>query len=278
MINRDHALPITRQAELVGISRGNVYYLPRTASQADQTLMKRIDALNLAYPFAGSRMLRDMLNREGFDVGRRHVGTLMQRMGIQALYRKPNTSKKHPTHKIYPYLLRELTIDRANQVWATDITYIPMACGWVYLCAIVDWASRRVLSHRVSISMDTSFCLEALEEAFVKYGQPEIFNTDQGSQFTSEDFTGALKARGVAISMDGKGRFLDNIFIERLWRSVKYEEAYLHAYDDPKEARAGIGRYLKFYNHDRPHQALGCMTPKAFYEHDVAKRATKRAA
>ena len=182
MIDRDHALPIMRQAELVGISRGNVYYLPRMASEADQRLMKRVDALNLAYPFAGSRMLRDMLNREGFEVGRRHVGTLMQRMGIEALYRKPNTSKKHPTHKVYPYLLRELTIDRANQVWATDITYIPMACGWVYLCAIVDWASRRVLSHRVSISMDASFCLEALEEAFAKHGQPEIFNTDQGSQ------------------------------------------------------------------------------------------------
>ena len=265
MINRDHALPITRQAELVGISRGNVYYLPRTASQADQTLMKRIDALNLAYPFAGSRMLRDMLNREGFDVGRRHVGTLMQRMGIQALYRKPNTSKKHPTHKIYPYLLRELTIDRANQVWATDITYIPMACGWVYLCAIVDWASRRVLSHRVSISMDTSFCLEALEEAFAKHGQPEIFNTDQGSQFTSDDFTGALKARGVAISMDGKGAWRDNVFVERLWRSIKYEEVYLHAYDSVKDAKTGLARYINFYNTARPHSSLDRKTPDEFY-------------
>jgi len=224
MIDRDHALPITRQAELVGISRGNVYYLPRAVSDADQQLMKRIDAINLAHPFAGSRMLRDMLNREGFDVGRRHVATLMQRMGIEALYRKPNTSKKHPTYKVYPYLLRELKIDRANQVWATDITYIPMACGWVYLCAIVDWASRRVLSHRVSISMDSSFCVDALEEAFAKHGQPEIFNTDQGSQFTSDDFTGALKARGVAISMDGKGAWRDNVFVERLWRSIKYEE------------------------------------------------------
>jgi putative transposase len=205
MIDRDHALPITRQAELVGISRGNVCYLPRAVSEADQRLMKRFDTLNLAYPFAGSRMLRDMLNREGFDIGRRHVGTLMRRMGIEALYRKPNTSKKHPIHKIYPYLLRELTIDRANQVWTTDITDIPMACGWVYLCAVVDWASRRVLSHRVSISMDTSFCVEALEEAFAKYGQPEIFHSDQGSPFTSDDFTGALKARGGAISMDGKG-------------------------------------------------------------------------
>ena len=182
MIDRNHTLPITRQAELVGISRGNVYYLARTASEADLRLMKRIDVLNLAHPFAGSRMLRDLLNREGFDVGRRHVGTLMQRMGIEALYRKPNTSKKHPTHKVYPYLLRELKIDRANQVWAADITYVPMACGWVYLCAIVDWASRRVLAHRVSISMDAAFCVEALEEALARYGQPEIFNSDQGSQ------------------------------------------------------------------------------------------------
>ena len=182
MIDRNHALPITRQAELAGISRGNVYYLARAVSECDQRLMKRIDTLNLAHPFAGSRMLRDMLMREGFEVGRRHVATLMRRMGIQALYRKPNTSKKHPTHKVYPYLLRELKIERANQVWATDITYIPMACGWVYLCAIVDWASRRVLSHRVSISMDAAFCVEALEEAFAKYGQPEIFNSDQGSQ------------------------------------------------------------------------------------------------
>ncbi len=265
MINRDHALPITRQAELVGISRGNVYYLPRAASKTDQRLMKRLDALNLAYPFAGSRMLRDMLNREGFEVGRRHVGTLMQRVGTQALYRKPNTSKKHPTHKIYPYLLRELTIDRANQVWATDITYIPMACGWVYLCAIVDWASRRVLSHRVSISMDTSFCLEALKEAFAKYGQPEIFNTDQGSQFTSEDFTGALKARGVAISMDGKVAWRDNVFVERLWRSIKYEEVYLHAYDSVKDAKTGLARYINFHNTARPHSSLDRKTPDEFY-------------
>ena len=206
MIDRNHALPLTRQAELVGISRGNVYYLARAVSEADLRLMRRIDVLNLAHPFAGSRMLRDMLNREGFDVGRRHVATLMRRMGIEALYRKPNTSKKHPTHKVYPYLLRELKIDRANQVWASDITYIPMACGWVYLCAIVDWASRKVLSHRVSISMDASFCVEALEEALARYGQPEIFNSDQGSQFTSEEFTRALKDRGVDISMGWQGR------------------------------------------------------------------------
>jgi putative transposase len=265
MIDRNHALPITRQAELAGISRGNVYYLPRTYSEADQRLMKRIDAFNLAYPFAGSRMLRDLLNREGFAVGRRHVTTLMQRMGIEALYRKPNTSKKHPTHKVYPYLLRELKIDRANQVWATDLTYIPMACGWVYLCAIVDWASRRVLAHRVSISMDAAFCVEALQEAFSKYGQPEIFNSDQGSQFTSEEFTGALKARGVAISMDGRGAWRDNIFVERLWRSIKYEEVYLHAYDSVSQAKAGISRYIDFYNTARPHSSLDKKTPDEFY-------------
>jgi len=227
--------------------------------------MKRIDALNLARPFAGSRMLRDMLNREGFDVGRRHVGTLMRRMGIEALYRKPNTSKKHPTHKVYPYLLRELKIDRANQVWASDITYVPMACGWVYLCAIVDWASRKVLSHRVSISMDTAFCVEALEEAFAKYGQPEIFNSDQGSQFTSDAFTEALKARGVAISMDGKGAWRDNIFVERLWRSIKYEEIYLHAYDSVGQAKTAIARYIDFYNTARPHSSLDKKTPDEFY-------------
>jgi len=265
MIDRNHALPITRQAELVGISRGNVYYMPRATSPTDQLLMKRIDELNLAHPFAGSRMLRDMLNREGFDVGRRHVTTLMQRMGIEALYRKPNTSKKHPAHKVYPYLLRGLEIDRPNQVWASDITYIPMACGWVYLCAIVDWASRRVLSHRVSISMDVSFCVEALQEALSKYGQPEIFNTDQGSQFTSEEFTAQLKARGVQISMDGKGAWRDNIFVERLWRSIKYEEVYLHAYDSVSQAKAGIGRYIDFYNARRPHSSLDRQTPNEFY-------------
>jgi putative transposase len=265
MIDRNHALPIARQAELVGISRGNVYYLPRPVSEADQRLMRRIDELHLEHPFAGARMLRDMLNREGFAVGRKHVATLMARMGIEALYRKPNTSKKHPGHKVYPYRLRELKIDRANQVWATDITYIPMAHGWVYLCAVVDWASRRVLSHRISISMDTSFCLEALEEAFAKYGQPEIFNTDQGSQFTSVAFTDTLKERGIAISMDGRGSWRDNVFVERLWRSIKYEEVYLHAYDSVKQAKAGIARYIEFYNSRRPHSSLDRSTPDEFY-------------
>lgn len=265
MINREHELPIKRQAELVGISRGDVYYLPRPVSDADQRLMRRIDELHLEHPFAGARMLRDMLNREGFAVGRKHVATLMARMGIEALYRKPNTSKKHPGHTVYPYLLRGLKIERANQVWATDITYIPMAHGWVYLCAVVDWASRRVLSHRISISMDTSFCLEALEEAFAKHGQPEIFNTDQGSQFTSAAFTDALKERGIAISMDGRGSWRDNVFVERLWRSIKYEEVYLHAYDSVKQAKAGIARYIDFYNARRPHSSLDKSTPEEFY-------------
>ena len=265
MIDRNHALPIARQAELVGISRGNVYCLARAASEADQRLMKRIDALNLAHPFMGSRMLRDMLNREGFEVGRRQVATLMQRMGIEALYRKPNTSKKHPSHKVYPYLLRGLKVERADQVWATDITYIPMACGWVYLCAIVDWASRKVLSHRVSISMDTAFCVEALEEALARYGQPEFFNPDQGSQFTSEAFTDARKARGVAISMDGKGAWQDNVFVERLWRSIKYEEVHLHAYDSVAKAKTGIARYISFYNTVRPHSPLDKQNPNGFY-------------
>ena len=265
MIDRDHELPIKRQAELMGISRGNVYYLPRAVSEADQRLMRRIDELHLEHPFAGARMLRDMLNREGLAVGRKHVATLMARMSIEALYRKPNTSKKHPGHTVYPYLLRGMKIERANQVWATDITYIPMAQGWVYLCAVVDWASRRVLAHRISISMDTSFCLEALEEAFAKYGQPEIFNTDQGSQFTSAAFTDALNERGIAISMDGRGSWRDNVFVERLWRSIKYEEVYLHAYESVKQAKAGIARYVEFYNTRRPHSSLDKSTPDEFY-------------
>ena len=265
MIDRAHALPVVRQAELAGLSRSSVYYLPRATSDADQRVMRRIDALHLDYPFAGARLLRDLLAREGFNIGRRHVGTLMAKMGIEALYRKPNTSKKHPGHKVYPYLLRGLKIVRANHVWATDITYIPMAHGWVYLCAIVDWASRRVLAHRISITMETDFCLEALQEAFAKYGQPEIFNTDQGSQFTSFDFTTALKERHIEISMDGRGSWRDNVFVERLWKSVKYEEVYLHAYDSVSQAKAGIGRYFEFYNTRRPHTALDKQTPDEFY-------------
>ena len=265
MIDRNHDLPIVRQAEVLNISRGSVYYKPRPVSAEDLALMRRIDELHLDYPFAGSRMLRDFLNREGVEIGRRHVATLMKRMGIEAIYRRPNTSKPAPGNKIYPYLLRGLKIESPNQVWAMDITYIPMARGFVYLAAVVDWFSRRVLSHRVSITMEADFCVEALEEALAKHGRPEIFNTDQGSQFTSEAFTGVLVANEIAISMDGKGAWRDNVFVERIWKSVKYEEVYLHAYDSVGEARASIGRYLDFYNRLRPHSSLDRRTPDEAY-------------
>jgi putative transposase len=265
MIDRDHALPLTHQARLLNISRGTVYYQGQDCNPKDQKLMRRIDELHLDYPFAGSRMLRDLLCGEGLLVGRRHVRTLMHRMGIEALYRKPNTSKKHPSHKVYPYLLRGLQIERANQVWAMDITYIPMAKGWVYLTVVLDWYSRKVLAWRVSISMDVEFCIEALEEAIARWGRPEIFNTDQGSQFTSQDFTQRLKDNGIAISMDGKGCWRDNVFVERLWRSVKYEEVYLKAYSSVSEARASIGKYLNFYNCTRPHSTHAASTPDMVY-------------
>lgn len=265
MIDRDHDLSVSKQCKLVNVSRGSVYYLPLPMPEADLKLMRRMDELHLEYPFAGSRLLRDLLNREGFAVGRRHIATLMKRMGIEALYRKPSTSRRHPEHTVYPYLLRDLTIDRANHVWATDITYVPMAKGFVYLCAIVDWASRKVLAHRVSITMDTAFVLETLEAAFQRYGQPEIFNTDQGSQFTSIAFTEVLKARNIRISMDGKGCWRDNVFVERIWRSVKYEEVYLKGYASVSEARQGIARYFEFYNTRRPHSSLDKATPDEFY-------------
>jgi putative transposase len=224
MIDRDHQLPLARQAGLLAISRGTVYYRPQPVAQSDLAIMRRLDELHLEYPFMGSRMLRDMLHREGISVGRRHVATLMKKMGLEALYRRPNTSKPAPGHKIYPYLLRHLTIDRPNQVWAMDISYIPMARGFVYLAAVVDWFSRRVLAWRLSITMDVSFCIEAVEEALMRYGKPDIFNTDQGSQFTAQAFTGLLTESGIAISMDGRGSWRDNVFVERLWRTIKYEE------------------------------------------------------
>ena len=242
-----------------------MYYLPRTVSEADLVLMRRIDELHLNFPFAGARMLRDMLKLEGFAVGRKHVRTLMDKMGISALYRKPNTSAAHPAHEIYPYLLSNLRIDRANQVWATDLTYIPMKRGFVYLVAIVDWATRKVLAHRVSISMTSEFCVEALEEAIAKYGTPEIFNSDQGSQFTSEAFTKVLNAHNIKISMDGKGRWIDNVLVERLWKSVKYEHVYLHAYESVDEAKQQLTRYFSFYNSRRPHSSLGGTTPDTAY-------------
>ena len=265
MIERGHALPIKRQAELVNISRGSAYYQPKPVSAADLALMRRIDELHLELPFAGARMLRDLLRGECVAVGRRHISTLMRRMAITALYRKPNTSRKTPGRTIYPYLLRTLPITRANQVWAMDISYIPMARGFVYLAAVIDWYSRRVLAWRLSISMDTEFCTDAVEEAITRYGTPEIFNTDQGSQFTSAAFTGLLMRHGIRISMDGKGCWRDNVFIERLWRSIKYEEVYLHAYESVSQARSGIGRYIEFYNTRRPHSSLQARTPDVVY-------------
>ena len=265
MIDATQELSISRQAALLAISHSNLYYLPQQTSEADLALMRRMDELHLNFTFAGSRMLRDMLRLEGHRVGREHVRTLMAKMGIHALYRGRNTSAPHPAHPIYPYLLRGLTIDRPNQCWATDITYIPMRRGFVYLIAIVDWATRKVLSHRVSISMSTDFCVEALQEAIAKYGRPEIFNTDQGSQFTSLEFTGVLQAHGIRISMDGKGRWLDNVFVERLWRSVKYEQVYLHAYESVSEAKQKLASYFVFYNTQRPHSSLDGHTPDMTY-------------
>lgn len=265
MIDRNHPLSLTKQAAALGISRGSVYYQPQPVSERDQKLMNRIDRLHLECPFAGARMLRDLLNAEGFKVGRKHVASLMRKMGIEALYRKPKTTQRHPEHRVYPYRLRGLTIERPNQVWAMDITYIPMARGFVYLTVVLDWYSRRVLAHRVSISMDTSFCLDALEEAIDKYASPEIVNTDQGSQFTSQAFTGYLKDNEIEISMDGKGAWRDNVFVERLWRTVKYEHVYLHAYDSTSEAKAKLSQYFDFYNQRRPHSRLDRQTPDQVY-------------
>nr|WP_233904079.1 IS3-like element ISKpn11 family transposase [Klebsiella pneumoniae] len=270
MIDRTHKLSVARQARLLGFSRGSVYYSPRQVSDGDLDLMRRIDELHLDYPFAGSRMLQGLLRGEGTEVGRLHVATLMKKMGIEAIYRRPNTSKPAPGHKIYPYLLRKLAVTWPNQVWAMDITYVPMARGFVYLCAVVDWFSRRVLSWRLSITMEADFCIEAVEDALARYGKPEIFNTDQGSQFTSIDFTAVLKKAEIAISMDGKGAWRDNVFVERLWRSIKYEEVYLHAYKTVSEARAGIGRYLAFYNSRRPHSSLDRQTPDQAYFNALA--------
>jgi putative transposase len=266
MIDRSHALSITHQAKALGISRSGIYTLPRPVSGADLALMRRIDELHLDYPFAGSRMLQGLLAVEGRMAGRLHVSTLMKRMGIEALYRRPNTSKPEPGHKIFPYLLRKLPVTRPNQVWAMDLTYIPMARGFVYLAAVIDWFSRKVLSWRISITMEKAFCIEAVEEALARYGKPDIFNTDQGSQFTSAAFTGLLLGNGIKISMDGKGAWRDNVFVERLWRSVKYEEVYLHAYDSVAQARTSIGRYIDgFYNSRRPHSSLGRRTPDQAY-------------
>ena len=265
MIDRTHDLPVSRQCQILSLARSTAYYRRQEPSEAELALMRRIDELHLDYPFAGSRMLRDLLKAEGHQIGRKRVARLMKKMGIEAIYKKPNTSRRHASHPVYPYLLRHLAITRPNQVWAADITYIPMRRGFVYLFAVIDWASRRVLAWRLSNTLTTDFCIEAVQEALARYGVPEIFNTDQGSQFTSLEFTELLKQHGIAISMDGKGCWRDNVFVERLWKSIKYEEVYLRAYDTVSAAKAGIGNYLTFYNGRRPHSTLDGRTPDAFY-------------
>lgn len=274
MIDRTHRLSVTRQAGLLGLSRGSVYYMPRPVPDADLRLMRRIDELHLELPFAGSRMLRDLVQREGTPVGREHVRTLMHRMGITAIYRRPKTTRRHRSHPVYPYLLRKLTITRPNHVWAADITYIPMARGFVYLVAIMDWATRKVLTWRLSPVLTSDFCVAALEDALHRFGTPEIFNTDQGSQFTSAEFLTVLRSHQIQISMDGHGCWRDNVFIERLWRSVKYEEVYLHAYESVSDVRAGLTRYFTFFNERRPHNALHRSTPDTVYFSQLPTTAT----
>src|SRR5207244_8874180 len=265
MIDPTHELPIVRQAQLLELSRASVYYLPQPTPESELALMRRIDELHLEHPFAGARMLRDLLRHDGWSVGRKHVATLMRRMGIEALYRKANTSRRYAAHPVYPYLLRGLTIDTPNQVWAMDTTYIPMRRGFVYLTVVLDWATRRVLAWRLSNSLGADVAVAALEEALTKYGVPEIMNTDQGSQFTSGDFLGVLQRQGIRISMDGKGCWRDNVFVERLWKTIKYEEVYLHAYDTVSAAKESLTRYVSFYNARRPHTALDRQTPDAAY-------------
>jgi putative transposase len=265
MIDRAHDLPLAQQARLLNLSRSSLYYRERPVSEHDVMLMNLIDRLHTEWPFAGARMLCDMLRADGHDVGRRHMTTLMRLMGIEALYRKKKTSSRNPEHPVYPYFLRGLTIEEPNHVWATDITYIPMSRGFLYLCAVLDWATRNILSWRLSNTLTTDFCLDAVEEALSLYGKPKIFNTDQGSQFTDSDFVKLIKDNGILISMDGKGSWRDNVFVERLWRSIKYEEVYLHAYESALEAHASLARYITFYNERRPHQALDGLTPNAVY-------------
>jgi putative transposase len=264
-IHEDHALPKTRRCELLAVARSTAYYRPEPLGEDDLALMRLIDEIHLQYPFYGSRRIRDELEDRGHSVNRKRVQRLMRQMGLQALYPRRRTSQPGKGHKIYPYLLRDLPIERPNQVWAADICYLPMAKGFMYLVAIMDWHSRRVLSWRVSNTLDTDFCLEAVHEALRRFAAPEILNTDQGAQFTSEAFTGALKDHGIRISMDGKGRWVDNVFVERLWRSVKYEDVYLRAYETPAHLRSGLARYFDFYNARRRHSALDRRTPDAVY-------------
>lgn len=265
MIERGATLPVRRQAQLLDLSRSSVYYVPRPLPERDLVLMRQMDELHLEFPYYGSRKLAAELRRQGVAVGRRHVVTLMRRMGIEAIYRKPRTSLPTRGAQIYPYLLSGLVIERPNQVWCSDITYLPMAHGFLYLVAILDVASRKVLAYRLSNTLTADFCVEALQQALAKFGRPEIFNTDQGAQFTCDEWLQTLKSAGVAVSMDGKGRWIDNVFIERLWRSVKYEEVYLHAYANGSEARAGLSKYFTRYNTRRSHQSLGYRTPDEAY-------------
>ena len=274
MITRTHALPVVRQCQLLELARSTAYVQPRPVSAADLALMRRIDAWHLAAPFAGVRMLRDLLRREGHRIGRKRVRTIMARMGIDALYRKPHASQRHPAHRVYPYLLRHLAITRPNHVWVADITYAPMTRGFVYLFAVMDWASRRVLAWRLSNTLTTDFCIEAVQEAPASYGTPDLFNTDQGCQFTSQEFTGLLKDHGIQISMDGIGCRRDNVFVKRLSRSVKYEEVYVRAYNSISAARQGLRRYLTFYNQHRPHRALDGKTPEQVYYDILTTRLT----
>lgn len=265
MIASAHPLSIVRQCQLLDIARSTVYYRPLATTAIDDELMKRIDAVHLEWPFLGSRRIRDELADDGLVVNRKRVQRLMRIMGLTALYPKPRTTQPAPGHRIYPYLLRDLTIERPDQAWCADITYLPMAHGFLYLVAVMDWYSRKVLSWRVSNTMDDDFCVEALEAAIANYGTPEIFNTDQGSQFTGTAFTGVLKREEIQISMDGRGRWMDNVFIERLWRSVKYEEVYLKAYENARQARSGLGTYFAFYNSRRRHQGLDRQAPDQVY-------------
>lgn len=271
MINREHPLPITKQCQLLNLCRSGIYYAPVPVSDKKRDLMRLIDKIHLEYPFLGSRGIRNELLNKCYKVGRSHIRTLMRKMGIEAIYKKPRLSEPHPGHTIYPYLLRGLSITEGNAVWATDITYIPMAKGFCYLVAIMDWASRKVLSWRLSNTLDTSFCIEALEEAISCYGTPQIFNTDQGSQFTSDAFTQILKNHNIRISMDGRGRWMDNVFIERLWKSVKYEEVYLKAYSSIAVARKELAKYFDRYNKRRRHQGLDDMTPDVVYWNTIPK-------
>jgi putative transposase len=271
LVERDHAgLSMRRQCALLGVARSGVYRPPRLANDDDLTLMRHIDELFMAWPFLGSRRMTALLRAEGHRVNRKRVQRLMRKMGIAALGPKPRTTQPAPGHKVFPYLLRGLAIERANQVWAADITYIPIGRGFLYLVAVMDWASRAVLAWRLSNTMDVSFCVAALEAALARFGRPEIFNTDQGRQFTSAAFTGTLAAAGVRISMDGRGRWMDNVMIERLWRSLKHEDVYLKGYADGREARAGIAEWIAFYNTRRPHQALGNRAPMAVWRDGIA--------